>query len=93
MASLVIEPSETELRHWSDLWRYRELFHVLAWGNVYVRYKQTAIGVVWALLQAVLSIAVFTVVFGKSAKMPSDGIPYPLLVLGECFLSGVRFSL
>jgi lipopolysaccharide transport system permease protein len=82
MATLVIEPRRTELRYWSDLWRYRELFYVLAWRDVSVRYKQTVIGIAWALLQPILTIAVFTVIFGKLAKMPSDGVPYPLLVFG-----------
>ena len=82
MATLVIEPGRTGLRYWRDLWRYRELFYVLTWRDVSLRYKQTAIGVSWALLQPILTVAIFTIVFAGLAKMPSDGIPYPLLVFG-----------
>lgn len=81
MPKLIIEAGRAEKHYWADLWRYRELFYVLAWRDVTVRYKQTVIGVVWALLQPLLTMVVFTVIFGKLAKMPSGGVPYPLLVL------------
>ncbi len=61
-----------------ELWAYRELLFFLAWRDVKVRYKQTALGVAWAVLQPLLAMAVFTLVFGRLAKVPSDGIPYPL---------------
>jgi len=77
---LVIEAGRTERHYWADLWRYRELFYFLAWRDILVRYKQTAIGVAWALLRPFLTMVVFTVVFGKLAKLPSDGVPYPVLV-------------
>jgi lipopolysaccharide transport system permease protein len=77
---LVIEPGRTEKNYWSDLWRYRELFYILAWRDICVRYKQTAIGVIWAVLRPFLAMVIFTVVFGRIAKMPSKGIPYPILV-------------
>jgi lipopolysaccharide transport system permease protein len=77
---LIIEPGRTEKNYWSDLWRYRELFYILAWRDISVRYKQTAIGVVWAVLRPFLGMVIFTVVFGRIAKMPSNGIPYPILV-------------
>lgn len=77
---LVIEAGRTESQYWRDLWRYRELFYFLAWRDILVRYKQTAIGVVWALLRPFLTMVVFTVVFGRIAKMPANGIPYPILV-------------
>ena len=80
MHELVIEPGRTEKNYWGDLWRYRELFYILAWRDISVRYKQTAIGVVWAVLRPFLAMLVFTVVFGRIAKMPSNGIPYPILV-------------
>jgi lipopolysaccharide transport system permease protein len=60
-----------------DFWRYRELFYFLAWRNIKVRYKQTVLGIAWALIQPVFSMIVFTVLFGKFAKLPSDGVPYP----------------
>jgi len=61
-----------------DLWRYRELFYFLAWRDVKVRYKQTALGVAWAVLQPLMTMLIFTLLFGKLGNMPSDGIPYPL---------------
>src|SRR3546814_5571729 len=82
MRSVVIEPGSTEQQYWRDLWRYRELFLVLAWRDVAVRYKQTLIGLAWALLQPLLIMVSFTVIFGRVAKMPSEGsAPYALLVL------------
>jgi lipopolysaccharide transport system permease protein len=80
MQELLIEPGRSEKNYWSDLWRYRELFYILAWRDISVRYKQTAIGVVWAILRPFLAMVIFTVVFGRIAKMPSNGIPYPILV-------------
>jgi len=77
---LVIEAGRSERQYWQDLWRYRELFYFLAWRDILVRYKQTVIGVAWALIRPVLTMIVFTVVFGKLAKLPSDGVPYPILV-------------
>ena len=77
---LVIEAGRTERQYWQDLWRYRELFYFLAWRDILVRYKQTAIGIVWALIRPFLTMVVFTVVFGNLAKLPSEGAPYPILV-------------
>ena len=77
---LVIEAGRTEKHYWMDLWRYRELFYFLAWRDILVRYKQTAIGVAWALIRPLLTMIVFTVIFGKVAKLPSDGVPYPIMV-------------
>jgi len=81
MSRLVIEAGRAERHYWNDLWRYRELFYVLAWRDIAVRYKQTFIGVAWALIQPLLTTVVFTIIFNRLAKMPSDGVPYPLLVL------------
>src|SRR6266436_9792938 len=79
---IVIEPGRLERNYWRDLWRYRELFRVLAWRDLSVRYKQTVIGVLWALIRPVLTMFVFTVIFGQIARLPSDGTaPYPLMVL------------
>lgn len=77
---LVIEAGRAEKQYWKDLWRYRELFYFLAWRDILVRYKQTAIGMVWALIRPFLTMVVFTVVFGNLAKLPSNGAPYPILV-------------
>jgi lipopolysaccharide transport system permease protein len=77
---LVIEAGRTESQYWKDLWRYRELFYFLAWRDILVRYKQTVIGLAWALIRPLLTMVVFTVVFGHIAKLPSGGTPYPILV-------------
>ncbi|MDJ0734422.1 MAG: ABC transporter permease [Nostocaceae cyanobacterium] len=77
---LVIEAGRTEKQYWQDLWRYRELFYFLAWRDILVRYKQTVIGIAWALIRPFLTMVVFTVVFGNLAKLPSEGAPYPILV-------------
>jgi len=61
-----------------DLWDYRELLYFLIWRNVKVRYKQTALGAAWAIIQPFFTMVIFTIVFGKLAKIPSDGIPYPI---------------
>jgi lipopolysaccharide transport system permease protein len=81
MQELVIEAGRAERQYWRDLWHYRELFRVLAWRDVSVRYKQTVIGAAWALIRPFLTMVVFTVVFGKLANLPSDGdAPYALMV-------------
>jgi|SRR5208337_4848619 len=77
---LLIEAGSTEKQYWRDLWRYRELFYFLAWRDLLVRYKQTVVGVSWSLIRPLLTMIVLTVVFGKLGKMPSGGVPYPLLV-------------
>lgn len=77
---LIIEAGRTEAQYWKDLWRYRELFYFLAWRDILVRYKQTVIGIAWALIRPFLTMVVFTVVFGQLAKLPSEGVPYPILV-------------
>jgi lipopolysaccharide transport system permease protein len=77
---LIIEAGKTEGQYWKDLWNYRELFYFLAWRDILVRYKQTIIGILWALLRPLLTMIVFTIVFGKIANLPSDGVPYPILV-------------
>lgn len=81
MSELIIEPGRIEAQYWRDLWKYRELFYFLAWRDFLVRYKQTVIGVAWALVRPVLTMLVFTVVFGKIAKLPTEGAaPYSILV-------------
>ena len=80
MDELLIEAGRTERQYWRDLWRYRELFYFLAWRDLLVRYKQTVVGAAWSLIRPFLTMIVLTVVFGRLGKMPSGGIPYPLLV-------------
>jgi len=77
---LIIEPGHGIRHYWCDIWRYRELFFFLAWRDILVRYKQTAIGIAWSVLRPLLTMVVFTIVFGKLAKLPSNGVPYPIMV-------------
>lgn len=77
---LIIEAGRVERHYWADLWRYRELFLLLTWRDVLVRYKQTVMGIGWALMRPLLAAVVFTIVFGRLANLPSEGAPYPLLV-------------
>jgi lipopolysaccharide transport system permease protein len=76
---LVIRPSTGFLRlNLGEVWRYRELLYFLVWRDVKVRYKQTALGAAWAVIQPVMTMVVFSIFFGRLAKVPSDGIPYPI---------------
>jgi lipopolysaccharide transport system permease protein len=77
---IIIEAGRTEGQYWKDLYRYRELFYFLSWRDILVRYKQTVIGIAWAVIRPFLTMVVFTIVFGKLAKLPSEGAPYPILV-------------
>jgi len=78
---LILEPGRSEKNYWADLWRYRDLFLVLAWRDISVRYKQTIIGILWAILRPLLTMIVFTIIFGRIARLPSDGnAPYALMV-------------
>jgi lipopolysaccharide transport system permease protein len=82
MSELIILEAGRQQRHyWLDVWRYRELFQVLAWRDLSVRYKQTAIGALWAVVRPFLTMLVFTVIFSRLAKLPSEGTaPYSLMV-------------
>ncbi len=77
---IIIEAGRTEGQYWRDLLRYRELFYFLAWRDVLVRYKQTVIGVLWAVLRPFLTMLVFVFIFRKIAKLPTEGVPYPVMV-------------
>jgi lipopolysaccharide transport system permease protein len=97
----IIEAGRTERNYWTDLWRFRELLGFLAWRDIKVRYKQTILGAGWALIQPVVTLVVFTFVFGRVARLPSGNSPYPLLVMAGLLawqlfanaLSGVSGSL
>ena len=81
MRRIVIEKDSIDRNYWLDLWRYRELFYVLAWRDISVRYKQTLMGILWVLIQPLVTLIIFTFVFGGLAKLPSDGgVPYPVMV-------------
>src|SRR5579863_2034974 len=79
--TIILKAGSAERHYWSDLWHYRELFAILAWRDVAVRYKQTVIGIAWAVVRPFLTMVIFTFVFSRLAKLPSDGdTPYPVLV-------------
>jgi lipopolysaccharide transport system permease protein len=78
---LIIEAGKSGKNYFKDLWRYRELFYFLSWRDVLVRYKQTVIGVAWSVIRPVLTMVVFTIIFGRLAGLPSGDAPYPILVL------------
>jgi len=80
MQETIIEAGRAQSQYLKDLWSYRELFMFLAWRDILVRYKQTVIGVAWSVIRPLLIMIVFTIVFGKLAKFPSEGVPYPILV-------------
>ena len=86
-----IECGKAERHYWMDLWRYRELFYILAWRDVAVQYKQAAIGMLWAVLRPLLTMVIMVVVFGKIAKLPSEGVPYPIFVF-SAMLPWIFFS-
>ena len=78
---IVLEPGRAEQHYWRDIWDYRQLFAILAWRDIAVRYKQTVIGIAWALIRPLATMIVFTVVFGKIAALPSEGAaPYAVMV-------------
>src|SRR5215471_17912593 len=79
---LIIESGRTERHYWRDLWRFRELFYFLAWRDILVRYKQTVIGIAWAVIRPLLTTIIFTVIFGRLSHLPSPlSVPYALLVM------------
>jgi lipopolysaccharide transport system permease protein len=80
-SKVIIEPGRSELNYWQDLWRYRELFYILSWRDIKVRYKQTVIGAAWSIVRPLLTMIVFTVVFSRIAKLPAEGdAPYAIMV-------------
>ena len=81
LKTTIIKPKKT--MGWDDLkelWEYKELLYFFTWRDIKVRYKQTVIGILWAIFQPFMTMVVFTIFFGNFAKMPSDGIPYPIFV-------------
>jgi len=80
MDEIIIEPNKTLKRCWQELWAYRELFYFLAWKDILARYKQTVIGIAWSVIRPLLSMVILSIIFGGIAKLPSDNIPYPILV-------------
>src|SRR5881227_3076812 len=79
---ITIKPGHIEKNYWKDLWRFRELFYILSWRDIKVRYKQTVVGALWSVIRPLLTMIVFTVVFGKLAKMDTDSgsTPYAIMV-------------
>ena len=81
LPELIIEPGRTEKNYWRDLWVYRELFYILSWRDIKVRYKQTVIGAIWSILRPLLTMIIFTVIFSRVAKLPTEGTaPYAIMV-------------
>lgn len=76
----VIEADHADSLYWSDLWQYRALFWFLSWRDILVRYKQTAVGIAWSVIRPLVTMVVFTIVFGKFGKFPTPGVPYSILV-------------
>ncbi|HXB91744.1 MAG TPA: ABC transporter permease [Puia sp.] len=78
---LIIEAGRGEKNYWKDLWRYKELFYILAWRDIKVRYKQTVVGALWSIIRPLLTMIIFTIIFGKVAKMsPGINAPYAIIV-------------
>ncbi|MBS1573205.1 MAG: ABC transporter permease [Bacteroidetes bacterium] len=78
---IIIRQDNTEKNYWKDLWNYRELFYILSWRDIKVRYKQTVLGILWAVIRPLLTMIVFTVLFGKVAKMDTlSTMPYSIIV-------------
>ncbi len=78
---IIIDSNKTEAHYWKDIWAYRDLFYILAWRDIKVRYKQTVLGVLWSIIRPLLTMIIFTFVFSRIAKLPSEGdAPYPILV-------------
>lgn len=77
---LILEPRRSAGNYWRDLWQYRGLFYFLSWRDILVRYKQTVIGIAWSVIRPLLTMIVFTIVFGRLAQLPNEGVPYILLV-------------
>jgi lipopolysaccharide transport system permease protein len=94
---LILDSNTTNRQYWRDLWKYRDLFYFLAWRDILVRYKQTTIGIAWSVLRPFLTMLVFVFVFGRLAKLPSEGVPYPILVFTallpwQMFANGITQS-
>ena len=93
---ITVEPHVSAAFELRELWASRELLYFLMWRDVKVRYKQTLIGVGWTILQPLLAMVVLTVVFGNAARLPSEGIPYPLFVyaglMAWTFFANALFS-
>lgn len=79
---ILLEAGKLDKHYWGDIWRYRELIFLLVWRDILVRYKQTVFGVAWAVIRPVVTMVVFTLIFGRLASLPSHDVPYPLMVFG-----------
>src|SRR5450432_3064804 len=78
---LILEAGRSEKNYWNDIWKYRELFYILSWRDIKVRYKQTVIGAAWSIIRPLLTMIIFTIIFGRVAKLPTEGTaPYAIMV-------------
>jgi lipopolysaccharide transport system permease protein len=89
MEELIISAKNEEKNYWRDLWNYRELLYFLAWRDILVRYKQTTVGVAWAIIRPIINIVIFSFLFAKVVKLPSDAVPYPLFLSAGTLLWGL----
>lgn len=78
--TIIIDPKNTGIQYWKDIWAYRELFYFFAWRDIIVRFKQKVLGFFWSFARPIFSMIVMSVIFGRLANLPSDGVPYPLMV-------------
>jgi len=92
MEELIISAEHEEKNYWKDLWSYRELLYFLAWRDILVRYKQTTVGVAWAVIRPIITIVIFTFLFQKVVKVSSDSVPYPLFLCAGTLLWGLFAS-
>ncbi len=93
----IIESSGNKLFEWKELWRYRELFYFFTWRDIKIKYKQTVLGFLWAILQPLLMMIIFTLFFGRALNIPSQNLPYPVyvfsgLLIWNLFSSGLTSS-
>ena len=77
---IVIDANTVKSQYWRDIWRFKDLLYFLSWRDILVRYKQTTIGIAWAVIRPLLTMFIFTFVFEHVAKLPSNGVPYPVMI-------------
>lgn len=85
----IVDSANRSLFHWNELWIYRELFYFFTWRDIKVKYKQTTLGFLWAILQPLLMMTIFTLFFGRALNIPSENIPYPVYVFSGLLIWNV----
>ena len=92
IAEDIIEPSNRRLFNWKELWQYQELFYFFTWRDIKIKYKQTALGFLWAILQPLLMMVIFTMFFGNALQIPSQHLPYPVYVFSGLLIWNIFSS-